>query len=108
MSDRQYCLKSPKKPWTLQLSHPVLGNPSGSWVIPAGTGIVNDGGKYLGSVVIGFNLPELESMVEQRLNDPISFIVLDEDMNIILQSQDNRLIHNNDDRQFRKKNIKFK
>ncbi len=89
MSARQYCKKSPQKPWTLQVSFPVLGNPSESWVIPAGTGITNENGKYLGAVVVGFNLSELSSMVEQRLNDPVSFVVLDEDMNLIIQSPDN-------------------
>jgi two-component system, sensor histidine kinase ChiS len=91
MSARQYCQRSPNNPWTLQVSFPVLGNPSESWVVPAGTGITDKNNKYLGSVVVGFNLSELSTMVEQRLNDPVSFVVLDEDMNLIIQSSDNEL-----------------
>lgn len=91
MSARQYCQKSPNNPWTLQLSFPVLGNPSESWVIPAATGITDKNGRYLGAVVVGFSIYELSTMVEQRLNDPISFVVLDENMNLIIQSSDNEL-----------------
>lgn len=102
MSVRQYCDRSPKKPWTLQASFPVLGNPSNSWVIPAGTGITDKSGKYLGAIVVGFNIAELSSMVEQRLNDPVSFVVLDEDLNIVIQSQDSELVENDN---FYKTNI---
>lgn len=49
MSERQYCTRSKEKPWSLQVSFPVFGNPSESWVIPAGTGITDDKGKYLGT-----------------------------------------------------------
>ena len=102
MSARQYCTRSPAKPWTLQVSFPVLGNPSKSWVIPAGTGITNENGKYLGAIIIGFNLSELSSMVEQRLNDPVSFIVFDENMRTIVKSHDNKI----DDLTFYKKDFK--
>jgi signal transduction histidine kinase len=91
MSARQYCKESPQKPWTLQVSFPVLGNPSESWVVPAATGITDKNNKYLGAVVVGFSLSELSAMVEQRLNDPVSFVVLDEDMNLIIQSFDSEL-----------------
>ncbi len=94
MSHRQFSYKSPKNPWTLQVSYPVLGNPSKMWVIPAGTGITDKNGKYLGSIVVGFNIVEFTSKVESRINKNVSFIVLDEDLNIIMQSRDNVLARN--------------
>ncbi len=88
MSKRQYSSRSREKPWTLQVSFPVFGNPSASWVIPAGTGITDDTGKYLGAIIVGFNIAELTSLVEHRLISQSSFVVLDEDLNIIIQSKD--------------------
>lgn len=91
MSVRQYTTRSPKNPWSLQVSFPVLGNPSESWVIPAGTGVTDENGQYLGTIVVGFDIAELSNVVEQRLSDPVSFVVLDEKMNIVIQSSDNEL-----------------
>lgn len=88
MSARQYISRSKAKPWTLQVSFPVLGNPSNSWVIPAGTGIEDDNRKFLGIIVVGFDIAELTALVEQRLSKDTSFVVLDENFNIILTSKD--------------------
>ncbi len=91
MSERQYVQRSREKPWTLQVSFPVFGNPSQSWVIPAGTGITDDQGNYLGAIVIGFNIAELTNFVEKRLNNQTSFVVLDENLNVIIQSKDSEI-----------------
>ncbi len=88
MSSRQYCARSKEKPWTLQVSFPVFGNPSKSWVIPAGTGITDGDGKYLGIIVVGFDIAELTAFIEKRLISQSSFIVLDENLNIITHSKD--------------------
>ncbi|MCE3254727.1 MAG: rpfC [Rickettsiaceae bacterium] len=96
MSDREYTLSSPKNPWTLQISFPVFGNPSKTWVIPAGTGVVDKRGKYLGSVVVGFDVTELTKKIVTGLNENVSFVVLDQHMNIVLQSYDNRLEKDSD------------
>ncbi|MDX2082425.1 MAG: response regulator [Rickettsiales bacterium] len=88
MSERQYCIRSKEKPWSLQVSFPVFGNPSGSWVIPVGTGITDDKGKYLGIIVVGIDIFELTALVEKRLISQSSFVVLDENQNIIIQSKD--------------------
>jgi len=99
MSERQYCVRSKEKPWSLQVSFPVFGDPSESWVIPAGTGITDDSGKYLGTIVIGFNINELTSLTEKRLIGQSSFVVLDENMNIIIRSKDTEI----DSEAYRKK-----
>lgn len=69
MSMREYTYLSPKHPWTLQFAKPTLGNPSKKLVIPAGTGITNAEGKYLGVVVIGFVVEDLIKQIEQFTNN---------------------------------------
>ena len=87
-----YTWKCPKNPWTLQLSHPAIGNTSGMWVIPAGLGVLNKNYKYFGSLSVGFNIAELNTKVQQTLaSKEISFIILDDDMRIVLQSADNAI-----------------
>jgi len=103
MSERQYCTRSRKKPWSLQVSFPVMGNPSNSWVIPAGTGITDEKGKYLGVIVVGFDIAELTALVEKRLISQSSFVVLDENQNIIIQSKDSET----DNEIYRKKLAQF-
>ncbi len=96
MSDRQYTTSSRQHPWTLQTSLPALGNPSKSWVIPTGTGVVDKNGKYLGAVVVGFDVAELSGRIEQKLNGKTSFVVLDQDLRIVLQSVDIDLARDSD------------
>lgn len=89
MSAREYTWKCPKNPWTLQLSYPTIGHPSGMWVIPAGTGVINHKGEYVGAIVIGFNIAQLTAKVEKALGRAsTSFVVLDEHRNIVLHSAD--------------------
>jgi len=101
MSSRQYTKTAAKNPWTLQVSPPALGIPSKSWIIPAGTGVMSKNNRYLGIVSIGFNIEEFTTKVSQRISKDASFIVLDKDMNIIMQSRDNKL--NRDDDFFKKR-----
>ncbi len=109
MSTRKYTLFSSKKPWQLIVSPPVFGNPSGAWVIPTGTGITDKKGKFLGTIAVGFNVHEFQSAIQRRLNNTdVSFVVLDQDFNIIFQSTDNRLTYNDNFYQRNRANIKFK
>ncbi|OJX10441.1 MAG: hypothetical protein BGO77_02380 [Caedibacter sp. 37-49] len=92
VSHHAYTDKSRKFPGTLQVSEPTIGNPSGVWVIPAGTGIKDAQGNYLGVVAVGFNIAELSLKIEQALNiKGFSFLILDENFRIILQSANNAI-----------------
>ena len=85
-----YIWECPKSPWTLQLSHPTIGSISGMWVIPAGVGIIDENNNYLGMLTVGFNVAELNTKVQQALiSNESSFVVLDKDFKIVLQSGDN-------------------
>lgn len=88
-----YIFTCPKHPWTLQVSHPTIGNTSGMWVIPTGLGVLNEKNEeYLGTLNVGINIAELNVKAQQVLpSKEISFIVLDDDFRIILQSANNAL-----------------
>jgi len=87
-----YVWKCSKNPWTLQLSPPTVGNTSGMWVIPTGMGVSDSTNKYLGALNVAFNVAELNSKIEQSLVDKSgSFLVLDENFRIVLQSTDNAI-----------------
>ncbi|OJW54017.1 MAG: hypothetical protein BGO67_08105 [Alphaproteobacteria bacterium 41-28] len=92
MSHRTYAIKCPQHPWTIQVSRPAIGIPSGLWEIPIGLGITNDKGKYLGTLVTGLEISKISSKVQQIFDsNQISFIILDEDLRIVLQSVDNSI-----------------
>jgi len=65
-----------------------LGIPSRSWVIPVGTGVMDSNGKYLGIISMGFDISEFTKIISQKLDKEISFVVLDNKMNIIMKSND--------------------
>ena len=92
MSNRKYAKSARQNPWTLQVSFPALGIPSGMWVIPAGTGITDKENNFLGTVVVGFRIDEIENKIQRKLmNQNIEYVVLDNSSNIVLQSSGNNL-----------------
>lgn len=106
MSSRDYTKTAPKDPWHLKVSVPTYGVPSGVWVVPAGTGVVNKAGKFLGIIAVGFDIESLLKRIQKGINNDISFIVLDKRLNVIVQSPDNLKI-NQDFYKKSKINIKF-
>lgn len=90
MSHREHTWKSRKSPWTLQMSSPGIGNPSGLWVVPAGMGITNPAGKFLGIIVVGFNIASLNLYLEEHFKgENVSFVILDESYKPVFHSSDN-------------------
>ncbi len=101
MSYREHTWKCRKSPWTLQMSSPGVGNPSGLWVVPAGMGITNKEGKFLGIIVVGFNISTLTLYLEEHLKgEGVSFMILDESNRPIFYSSDN--LFDDSDRQQQK------
>lgn len=87
-----YVWKCPQHPWTLQVSHPTIGNTSGMWAIPTGLGVVDKKNKYLGTLNVGLNIAELNAKIQQTLASKlVSFVILDQKQKIILQSGDNSI-----------------
>lgn len=87
MSHRSYCWQSRLNPWTIQFSEPAIGNPSGIWVIPAGTGVTNKNGDFLGIIALGFNIEKLTAKIMQKLaNEKAVFIIFNDNFNIVLHN----------------------
>jgi signal transduction histidine kinase len=60
LSTRDYIPKTIDDPWVIKLGQPVIGSTSGKPIIPAGVGVVNDAGKWLGTIIIGFQQSYLQ------------------------------------------------
>ncbi len=93
MSFRIHTKECRKQPWVLQVSPPDIGIPSGLWVIPAGIGIFDtDKNKFSGMLVVGISVAAITSKITELAQaDQVSFLILDYQGNVILQTQDNEL-----------------
>jgi hypothetical protein len=79
------------KHFKMRIGSPVLGFPSGLWVIPLGLYITSKKEKLLGTLTLGINIFELSDLIERKLLSNTSFLVLDENYKLILQSSDNKI-----------------
>lgn len=92
MSFRKHVQRAPTHPWKLQVSTPDMGIPSNLWVVPAGTGVIDGKNKFLGIAAVGFSVAGLTSkLIQITTIDKASFVILDRNFNIILQSNDHAL-----------------
>lgn len=81
-----------KEPWTLHLSRTTLSLTSGLREIPGVMGITDNKGAYLGGLSVGFGLAEVNNKIQTALrNTQISYIILDENLRIVLQSSGNAI-----------------
>ncbi len=85
LSGRDYLPITEQKPNQLQLGRPVTGSTSNKWMIPSGNGITDSKGKYLGAVVIGFEIDYLAKILSSEINDEkIEFGLFDDSFTAIL------------------------
>lgn len=81
-----------KDPWKLHLSRTTLSLTSGLREIPGVMGITDDKGVYLGGLSVGFGLAEINNKIQTALrNTQMSYIILDENLRIVLQSPGNAI-----------------
>jgi len=87
LSKRDYIPKTVSEPFKMHLGKLVYGIYSKKYSLPAGYGVVNDSGKYLGAVVVGFAIDGLERNLNEVINfDGISFVLIDDKGNLIAKS----------------------
>ncbi|MGI4775433.1 MAG: hypothetical protein ACRYE9_00630 [Janthinobacterium lividum] len=98
MNSRAYTKLCRSTTCKLHLSSPTVGFPSSILVIPAGMGITNENQEFIGSLVIGFNVEELNKILTKKVNKDVSFLVFDErdtvsffSKNLDLRSHENLL-----------------
>ena len=95
LSIRDYIPHTVKAPWKFHLGKPVHGAVSRQWIIPGGMGYVNNKREYIGAVVFGFEIGSMVTKLENAIKDDgISFAILDNDLSVIAQSRNNKLINN--------------
>lgn len=98
VAHRYYAKMAPKEPWKLHFDSPDIGISSGEWVIPAGMGITNEKGKFVGMLSMAFNIAKYSQKIESTIDaKEVSFIVLDANNRVALHSFDNRLQNLNKD-----------
>lgn len=92
VAHRYFAKMAPKEPWKLHFDSPDIGISSGEWVIPAGMGITNKRGDFIGMLSMAFNIAKFSQKIESAIDaKEVSFIVLDSNNKIALHSFDNKL-----------------
>ncbi|MDX2050649.1 MAG: ATP-binding protein [Rickettsiaceae bacterium] len=87
MSTRTYLDETSKTPWKLFFSAPSKGIPSGELVIPSGVGVIDESGKFYGTICTGFSIKKLKQKLERIVTDTtINFIIMDEKFNLVTSS----------------------
>ncbi len=90
LSSRDYISKTRTDPMVLHLGKLVFGSTSKRWMIPAGMGIANDKGEYLGAITLGFDVRGLTRFLSQSLKaEGIKFSLYDLQYNLVLSSGEN-------------------
>ncbi len=85
--DRDYIPLTVSNPLKIQLGKPVYGIYSYKYAIPAGYGVVDKSGKYLGSVITSFVISSLERKFNEVINiNGVSFILTHKDGSFIAAS----------------------
>jgi len=89
ISFRNYAKMADKEPWKLHLDHPDFGVPTARFILPAGMGIVNKDGSFLGIISMGFNLSNLNKEIKAAIKDDrIKYVIIFDDRTLVLQSDD--------------------
>lgn len=89
ISHRDYIPLTEKYPHHIHTGKPVIGAISKLRSIPAGYGLIDQDGKYLGAVVTGIVIDGLKYRLVNTITDPnITFAIIDENGEILTKSDD--------------------
>jgi len=87
MSKRDYMPLTKQYPYQVHMGKPVIGVVSKLWSIPAGYGVVDQRGKYLGSVVTGIVVDGLRNRISSSMNDiNVAFAIVDRKGEVLAKS----------------------
>ena len=96
LSSRDYLEKTEHEPWKLQVGKTVVGALSGQNILPVAVGVVGKNGHHVGTSVLSV---KTESLIEKfKISSPInlgSFVILDYDKKIVLDSNKKYFSENN-------------
>lgn len=84
---RNYIKSSKAEPFKLFFDPPAKGLITKKWVIPAGLGIANDDGEYVGTIVLGLSISGLLKNIEKIFMDSqTEYVMIDSKANILFYS----------------------
>lgn len=87
--ENDYLFKSSKTPWQLQLAKPEYSVSADDMVIKAAIGVVGKDKQYIGSIITYFEVDKIIQKIQQSIDSNISFLILDKEMGIVMQSHNN-------------------
>jgi two-component system sensor histidine kinase ChiS len=88
LSSRDYLENTKKDPWRIYSGTPVVGALSGQYVIPAGVGLVNNNGDYVGTSLVSFKLYNLVEKFKRMTGFyKTDFAIMDNNNKVILESE---------------------
>lgn len=94
LSSRQYLDLTPAKPGHLIFSAIDIGVLSKQAILPAGMGVLDEKGRFLGTIGLGFGIERIENELQRVLDsEELVFILFSSDFNFILASRE--LYHSN-------------
>ncbi len=80
------------EPGVIQFGKPVYGGISGELVIPASVGAVDEHGRYVGAIGMGFNVDSVLNRLERFIdNSNINYAILDSEYSPVLRSPHEKL-----------------
>ncbi len=87
MTHRDYMPLTLSYPHHIHLGKPVFGVVSKLWSIPAGYGVMDQRGNYLGSIITGMVLDGVEKRLDEEITDhSVVFAIVDLQGNILVKS----------------------
>ncbi len=88
LSTRDYLENTKNDPWKIYTGTPVIGAASGQYVIPAGVGLVDIAGDYVGTSVVSFKLYNLTEKFKHLVSFyKTDFAILDANNKVLLESE---------------------
>ncbi|MES2961915.1 MAG: cache domain-containing protein [Pseudomonadota bacterium] len=88
LSARDYLENTKNDPWKIYTGMPVVGAASGQYVIPAGVGVVDIAGEYVGTSVVSFKLYNLTEKFKHLVSFyKTDFAILDANNKVLLESE---------------------
>jgi len=87
LSDRDYIPTTISAPFKIQLGSPVYGAICKLWAIPAGLGVTDSKGNYLGSLITGFAIEDLIKRLKGAITQSgVTFMLFDKNLDLIATS----------------------
>jgi hypothetical protein len=97
VSGRDYLAQTEQTPWKIFTGNPVVGAASGQYVIPAGVGVADNKGEYIGTVAVGFKVYDLvERFSKLSRRNKTDFAILDAKNKILMESNEGLFSEDNE------------